>query len=322
MGNEQKKTLVPPRRPDWMQPHHIGSSWVLSVALHAALLVVLGVTLSFAPTGQSEQWGREVGIVLKNPSNHPDVYEGPPEEPQEVVEQTPQETPLDSPPVDLSELLPDSSNPVLGLGPESLPDVQSLVRLPPRAPGAGGGKEGIPFFGVRAHGSRIVYVVDRSGSMANNNALGAAKVELMASMAALEKSNQFQIIFYNLTPAKMPIGEGTGRLPFATDTNKALAERFIRGISADSGTDHMPALKLALGLDPDELFLLTDADEPKMRPGDLREVARRNGGRTRIHAIEFGTGPSLGEETFLKRLARQNDGSYAYVDVTQFDKRR
>ena len=57
-------------------------------------------------------------------------------------------------------------------------------------------------FGVQAQGSRFVYVFDRSGSMADfrGRPLAAAKQELVRSLADLQDTNQFQIIFYNERP--------------------------------------------------------------------------------------------------------------------------
>jgi hypothetical protein len=36
-----------------------------------------------------------------------------------------------------------------------------------------------------------------------------------------------------------------------------------------------------------------------------------------INTIEFGVGPALDRDNFMKRLARQNAGRHVYVDVTQ-----
>jgi len=44
--------------------------------------------------------------------------------------------------------------------------------------------------------------------------------------------------------------------------------------------------------------------------------------KTRIHSIEFGVGPEVSEATnasnFLRKLSRQNGGTYRYYDVTKF----
>src|SRR5687768_8086648 len=54
-------------------------------------------------------------------------------------------------------------------------------------------------FGIKAKGTRFVYVFDRSGSMSDyeGRPLAAAKRELIASLHMLKAVNQFQIIFFN-----------------------------------------------------------------------------------------------------------------------------
>ena len=78
----------------------------------------------------------------------------------------------------------------------------------------------------------------------------------------------------------------------------------------------MRPLLMALALRPDIVYFLTDADEPQLSAEELAEIGRANKG-TQIHAIEFGFGPESGDNNFLKRLARQNGGQHAYVDISK-----
>lgn len=173
-------------------------------------------------------------------------------------------------------------------------------------------------YGLPGEGFKFVYCFDHSASMggAGNNALKAAKAELLASLEHLEPTHQFQIIFYNARPTIFAISGQPGRLVFATDQNKGEARRFIEGIKPSGGTDHQAALEMALNLAPDVVFFLTDANEPAMTASQLARIARRNGGAV-INAIEFGQGASPGSENFLTRLARENAGGYTYVDLTK-----
>jgi hypothetical protein len=106
-------------------------------------------------------------------------------------------------------------------------------------------------------------------------------------------------------------------LVWGDDDGKQLATRFIAGIEADGGTRHLDALKLALQMQPDVIFFLTDADEPRLTRSELRQVRYWNNGTT-INAIEFGFGPSPGRDNFLRQLARQNSGAFAYVDIADW----
>jgi hypothetical protein len=180
------------------------------------------------------------------------------------------------------------------------------------------GKGTVRLFGLEGKGYKFVYVFDRSGSMGGDgrSCLAAAKAELAASLEGLEKTQQFQIIFYNENPLLFNPAGYSGRLAFATEANKQRALRFMETIAAEDGTDHEKALRAALGLRPDVVFFLTDADEPKLTDQQLADIRRWAAG-TIIHTVEFGQGPDSGGDNFLRRLARENGGKHVYVDVTR-----
>ena len=189
--------------------------------------------------------------------------------------------------------------------------------------GAAGGGSGTGFFGISDRGTKVVYVVDASGSMTSYNAMQVAKSELMASLQGLNERQQFLIIFYEDKPHVVKLGdELKPTLAYATEINKTLARQKIAGIQPGSGTDHLPALEMAMKLNPDVIFFLTDALDPPLWPRDLEKIKLANNGRTRIHSIEFGQGSELPEANdqgnFLRRLARLNGGTYRYHDVTRF----
>lgn len=163
-------------------------------------------------------------------------------------------------------------------------------------------------FGVTGRGSRFVYVFDRSLSM-EGAPLAAAKRELLASIARLERTHQFQIVFYNEKPRMMQ----PQRMFFADENGIGQAESFVRSITAAGGTDHLQALQLALRMQPDVIFLLTDADEPPLTAKQLAEIRRNNGGAA-INVIEFKSGPNQDKGAFLRHLADENRGQYKYVD--------
>jgi hypothetical protein len=75
-------------------------------------------------------------------------------------------------------------------------------------------------------------------------------------------------------------------------------------------------LEMALRMVPDVIFFLTDADEPRISTQQLAHLAQRNKG-TSINTIEFGYGPQSDPDNFLVKLARQNGGKHAYVDVSR-----
>lgn len=187
--------------------------------------------------------------------------------------------------------------------------------------GTGGGVPGAAFMGARDVGSKVVFVIDASGSMTSNNAMAVAKSALMSSLQALDERQQFLVIFYDDEPHVVALRqEAKPALSMANDINKTLARQAIAGIRPGSGTNHLPALEVALRMNPDVIFFLTDALEPPLWPRDLEAIRKINGGRARIHSIEFGQGPELEGDAgnFLKKLAYQNQGTYRYHDVTRF----
>jgi len=178
-------------------------------------------------------------------------------------------------------------------------------------------------FGVKGRGSKFVYVFDRSASMSGfeGRPLASAKRELLASLESLRGVHQFQVIFYNQKPHLMTFSRDQAPvLLFANDDGKRLADSFIRGVTADGGTNHIEALQMALAMQPDVIFFLTDADEPRLTNRELTQIRQRNRGTT-ISTVEYGAGPKQSGRSFLEELAEQNGGQHRYVDVTELPRR-
>lgn len=227
---------------------------------------------------------------------------------------------FDTPPLEPGTALPSTEAAVAPSGAQlgAATGAAGMTQGGPGRLGNLGSKARTSVYGIVGEGETFVYVFDRSGSMGGggDSPLAAAKAQLLASLEDLGQTHRFQIIFYNQDPTIMNIPPAGGSLVFATEQNKLLARRFVESIRATGGTEHESALTLALKLRPDVIFFLTDADEPVMTPVQLARIARRNGGRTSIHTIEFGVGPPARRDNFLRRLAQENAGQYVYVDVT------
>lgn len=306
-------------------------SWAISVALHAVLVIVLGLTIKLTPQGSAAENSRETGIVLAytDPAGEVQYFQDGSESSDGNSEsqtdsknqsQATQTSLSQTSLANVSDALPEKSNPVVGVGRQSqgslVGDAASLIGGA-RPRGAKGGQATTRVFGIEGTGSKFCYVFDRSGSMGGSgrNALRAAQAELIASLASLGETQQFEIIFYNQKPKIFNPG-GKGHLSWATEQNKELARRFVLGITADGSTRHEEAIDAALSRQPDVIFFLTDADQPRLSAGQLADIRRRNGGRTSINTIEFGIGPPVSRDNFISRLAAQNSGQYTYVDIT------
>ena len=132
--------------------------------------------------------------------------------------------------------------------------------------GSPGEKAQVSLFGVKAEGSKFVYVLDRSGST-EGKLLAAAKAEILASIEKIDDVHQFQLVVYNERPKMFNPAGPNGQLAFGTDANRAEVKKFLGTIEADGGTDHAAALSLAIRMRPDVIFLLTDGDKPFSPPG-------------------------------------------------------
>jgi hypothetical protein len=168
------------------------------------------------------------------------------------------------------------------------------------------------FFQIGTQAKAIVYVIDRSGSMGLNGCLATAKRELRASLERLPSTTRFQIIAYNRCAEPLRI-DGQSALVFATPENKRRVALLLKDIEAEGDTYHLPALKRALGLRPDVIFLLTDA--AGLRPEQIQAITAQNQGQTVIHAIELGRAPGLQGDLPLYALAQQNQGVYKCVPL-------
>lgn len=158
------------------------------------------------------------------------------------------------------------------------------------------------FFGIRARGQFFVYVVDCSGSMIDDDRMPRATIELRRSVFGLREPQRFEVIFYNHESIPMP----GGPIPRTADEqSKDQLRSFLRLVDPDGGTDPRLAVKQALSLRPDAVFLLSDGAFPD---GAVAEITRSNKRKIPIHCIDL-AGGLAGDH--LKRIARDNNGQYA-----------
>lgn len=159
------------------------------------------------------------------------------------------------------------------------------------------------FFGITSHMRRVVYVVDRSGSMTDS--IDYAKFELKKSIGALDRSAQFHVIFYSSGP---PLEMPQGRLVSATRAEKLAAFEFIDKVIAQGETDPSKALDRAFGVEPDVIYLMTDGE---FDVAIIDRVARLNKEKkVTVHTIGFLY--RIGEKV-LKQIAEENNGNYKFV---------
>ncbi len=158
-----------------------------------------------------------------------------------------------------------------------------------------------------AEARRVVFVVDRSISMGPGGAFEAARAEVVAALEALPAEAHFQVVLYNHRAEPLPFRGNVGLVP-ATEENRREAARLLEEVRCAGATDHAAGLRRALVLEPDTIYLVTDADE--MTHPQVVALTRLNRGRAALHAVELRDGPAARDDAPLPTLARLNRGTH------------
>lgn len=171
-----------------------------------------------------------------------------------------------------------------------------------------GSGSGSQFFEIETAGTRFVYVIDGSGSMTEPHSearsrLERVKIELVRSIGGLPEEMEFFVIFFNRLAVPMP----AEKLQRATLANKQKYLEWCVRVRGGGGTDPRAALKQALELRPDVIYLLTDG---AFSSEVVSDVSRWNTRGSSIHTFCFGD--PVGE-TLLKQIAEKNHGAYKFV---------
>jgi hypothetical protein len=170
----------------------------------------------------------------------------------------------------------------------------------------------------RMTGRSFLFLLDRSKSMGSGGlgVMQVARRELARAIDQLEDHHKFQVLGYNdgTTPMKVP------RLLDATDEHKRAVPEFIANMAAYGRTKHDAGLLSAVAYRPDVIVFMTDGDLPGLKDSQLEKIRRAADGKIQIHCIQFGLGGQRSEGNFMETLARQNGGTFRYVDVNDLNR--
>ncbi len=160
----------------------------------------------------------------------------------------------------------------------------------------------------------LVFVLDTSGSMAENGRFEQARRALKHCLARLGSGDRFALLTFATTVNRFADG-----VTEATSDQIAKANRWLDKLEASGGTAMDDALQAALDLqraDSGRTFTIaffTDG-KPTLGVTDpekiLANVARKNTARTRIFTFGVGHGVNA---SLLDRLAEQTRGASTYV---------
>lgn len=183
-----------------------------------------------------------------------------------------------------------------------------------RGLGTGAGEGGsLPpspeFFPTTSPTGRYVFVVDCSQSMNHRypgpakTRLGRVKLELWRAIYRMSPEQKYFIIFFNSGALPMP---ASGLVSGGPEGQQEFLN-WTAAIRADGLTDPYDALLLAVRLQPDEIFFLTDGE---FNYRVVREVTKANFGGIRIHTIALG---DTSGARFLEEIATRNHGTYRHI---------
>lgn len=181
--------------------------------------------------------------------------------------------------------------------------------------------ETVRFYTQQLEGDALVYVIDRSGSMADGE-LEVAKRELLRNIAEFSDRMEFGIVFFDAGILRFP---ASGAPAVATSAMKAAASGFVRGVQPGRGSCIERGLAEGLRMASlstkgrKVLVYLGDgggtcpgADEADYLRRTLGSITSQNYQRVTIDTIGI-LDPRPLNEDFLKRLAAANGGTYVRV---------
>jgi hypothetical protein len=170
--------------------------------------------------------------------------------------------------------------------------------------------------------TRVLFLVDKSGSM--NTLFDYVKIELKRFIGELNPRQEFQVIMFSDGPPDELKIEGVGGLHFASDKNKKAATDWVKKKYAKSEkgeTSPVDSFKRAFAIQPNLpqlIYVLTDGGFPDEVLDYLRGVNKdKNGTKVLINTIGFAS--REGEEV-LTKMAKENGGTYKYLDESELKK--
>lgn len=192
---------------------------------------------------------------------------------------------------------------IVGIGSNSGTGLDGLRML--SGDGAGPKAE---FFGQTGSGQRIVYVIDRSGSMAGS--FDFLRSELKRSIDDLKAPQKFHVILFSGSVVHAP----PARLAPAIRSNKRKCFDFLDQIRPEGTTNPVPAMRLAFAQKPDLIFFLTDGEFPSELVDKLRDWNRK--GKVRIFTLGYLYAPGA---DLLRKIAADHGGTYTFVEGQWFN---
>lgn len=172
------------------------------------------------------------------------------------------------------------------------------------------------FFGAQAEGSRFVFVIDSSGSMRGPRWEALCK-ELIRAIQSLSPDQDFFVIsFDSMAHPMFGNAPPKGKFLRAVKKNVELVQNWLRSIKHGRRTFPAAAVGIAMKLEPDAIFLLSDGEINDSTVEDLRVWNRKQDVEGNvvalipIHTVLLHS--QIGFAT-LEAIAKENGGTFTPV---------
>lgn len=173
------------------------------------------------------------------------------------------------------------------------------------------------FYGMRVYAKRIVFVIDRSGSMRQDvdgvTRLERAQYEMLHAIHALSETDSFNIVAFDDRMDVFSV-----RMMRATEENKALGIQYASSLTPRGGTACYEPLKMGLEAANDlELMLFVSDGEPTagalVEPSAIVAAISNHNLTQRTIINTLGIDARDQHEKFLRGLAEKNGGKLLLV---------
>jgi hypothetical protein len=182
-----------------------------------------------------------------------------------------------------------------------------LQPLPSVPTNAGASGKVATLHGKLPENQTVVYVLDRSSSMMERDALKRASAVLVASLRQLDPKTRFQIIGYNSTFVAFV----SGFLP-ATPENIELAAAWLEQLRPEGRSNHLAGFREGLYQRPGLLYLLTDSDDiTEQEIRSFRELLKE---RVQLQGAIFGPRRPTESTKLLERFIQLRGGKLDYFE--------
>ena len=305
------------------------SSFIVSLVLHTFLLLFLSLLVVRGGIGDSTLF---LDAIMAPDAPDEEMLEGFDINP--VVFENDNEV-EDEP---LEALLDEAMEDEVSLEKQDQPKNQNTGS--PQNQRAQGDGKSATFFGTKASGQRFVFVVDRSISMGYGsdnfvsrelfNRYDVAKSELLNAIESLQPHQEFFVLMFADNTVAMfqekpveQLKDFDFKMISATNQNKVRVQSWLDTVGLGPGTDPRLALEIAIDMDPDAIFMLSDgafvSERMDNRP-KTRDIIARHASMGTI--VPINTVSLVVEQTIptMQGIANKSRGLFRFTTIKDYVK--